>query len=169
MHIDGDLIQLSQRPWVTDPDLELILSNGFGSNGIFCILMPRPFGKINMTLCQGQCPRFTGKTRWNQCALLFWRRVYRHKGLIQILVLHIETKMWNWLYWCYKHFLSLSTCSKSVKCPSNWNPGSCRFELEEAQTFPLSSNIMGINSLFMLLWWELLTLLTLLILVQCIV
>ncbi len=44
-------------------------------NGVFCILLSRPFDKIDMTLGQGQLPRVTGRTGVNQCPLLLEKSV----------------------------------------------------------------------------------------------
>ena len=44
-------------------------------NGVFCILLSRPFDKIKMILGQGQWPRVTGRPRVNQCAFLLEKSV----------------------------------------------------------------------------------------------
>ncbi len=64
------LRSLGHRP---RPRVILILSIGLESN--FCILLSRPFDKIDMTLGQGQWPRVTGRTGVNQCALLLEKSV----------------------------------------------------------------------------------------------
>ncbi len=46
-------------------------------NGVFCILLSKPFDKIDMTLGQGQWPRVTGRTWVNQCALLLEKSVHQ--------------------------------------------------------------------------------------------
>ena len=47
------------------------------SNGIFCVLLSRPFDTNQMTQGQGQSPRVTARKDRNRFAL-FSRRVYRH-------------------------------------------------------------------------------------------
>ena len=44
-------------------------------DGAFCILLSRPFDKIDMTLGQCQWPRVTRRTGPNQCALLLEKSV----------------------------------------------------------------------------------------------
>ena len=45
------------------------------SNGVFCMFLPRPFDKLDMTRGQGQGPWIARKTGWNQCALLLEKSV----------------------------------------------------------------------------------------------
>ena len=45
------------------------------SNRDFCILLPRPCDKLDMTWGQDQWPGVYGKTGWNQCALLLEKSV----------------------------------------------------------------------------------------------
>ncbi len=45
------------------------------SNGVFCMFLPRPFDKLDMTPGQSQWPWVTRRTEWNQCALLLEKSV----------------------------------------------------------------------------------------------
>ena len=62
------------------------------SNGVFCILLPRPFDKLDMTMGQGQWPRVTWRTGWNQCALLSEKGV---DGTLDTLSQRINYSTWK--------------------------------------------------------------------------
>ena len=118
--VHNDFTQFSRWPWVTDPDLgswricQMVLGVirkrphskipllGTGNaynvrelrgifNGVFCILLPRPLDKFDMTLGQGQWPRVIGRTGWNHCALLLEKKV----------VHHMIVPAWWWMAYCH--------------------------------------------------------------------
>ncbi len=84
MHID--LIQFSQSPWVTEPDL----GSCQNCQMVFGVLHKRPhsiwtdslnartFDKFDMTLVRVKWPRIITRTGWNQCTLLLEKSVCRH-------------------------------------------------------------------------------------------
>ncbi len=79
-HIYIDLYEIWAELWFFKTDmysyiLELRENRREFLNGVFCILLSRPFDKINMTLGQGQWPRVTRRTGVNQCALLMEKSV----------------------------------------------------------------------------------------------
>ncbi len=91
------LRSLGHRP---RPRVILILSIGLESNlqnrmeflnGVFCILLSRPFDKIDMTLGQVQWPRVTGRTWVNQCALLLEKSIKDLNLKTQILIFPCQT------------------------------------------------------------------------------
>ncbi len=109
-------------------------------NGVFCILLSRPFDKIDMTIGQGQWPRVTGRTRVNQCALLLeksvctsssrWKRNdnsnllwYMHFNWMIwhfIAPCHNDWHVWSMLHqneWCYTflHYTGIGTCKCNEK------------------------------------------------------
>ena len=77
------------QPWVI-----LIWSNGLESksqktqcqnlkefsNGVFCILLSRPFDKLGMTQGRGQWSRVTRRTGRNQCALHLEKSLVAHSS-----------------------------------------------------------------------------------------
>ncbi len=81
------------------------------------MFLPRPFDKPYMTRGQGQWPRFTRKTGWNQCALLLEKSVFkwypsslnfnRADHLCMIYIYAVVVLMSLLQYWFYTLYSTL--------------------------------------------------------------
>ncbi len=72
-------------PW---PQVISLLFFRIPKNGVFCILLLRPFDKLDMTWRLSQWPWVTGRTAWNQCALRLEKRVVPNRVLAQWMNFH---------------------------------------------------------------------------------